>query len=297
MDFKDKQMREKIAVFGGKGSLVGIASEPESGVKTDIYPGIIFLNSGLLHRVGPNRLYVNLARNLALAGFVAMRFDLSGIGDSQRTDSLPYEESAINDIRLAMNFLSETYGIRSFLLIGICSGADNAFQAARIDPRVVGIVMVDGFSFTTAGYIMSSYLKSLLKFQSWRRLLSGKSEILQFIKAKLTFLYSSDLGDSEPMWPVPNTDDIRAGITILAENGLDLYFIFSAGGGAHYNFKRIYAKTIASLAELQRIHVKLFENTDHLFSPLYVQESLVKAITGWIVHATRRKNKLIQMTI
>jgi hypothetical protein len=282
-------MREKVAVFGGRGSLVGIVSEPESGVKTDNYPGIIFLNSGLLHRVGPNRLYVNLARNLALAGFMAMRFDLSGMGDSQRMNNLPFEESAINDTKLAMNFLSETRGIQSFLLIGICSGADIVFQAARIDSRVVGIVMVDGFSFTTPKYIMSSYFKSLLKFRSWKRLISGKSEILQFIKAKLTFLHSPDLGDSEPIWPVPNIDDIKGGIIILAEKDVDLFFIFSAGGEAHYNFKKIYAKTIESLAELQRIRVKLFENTDHLFSPLYIQESMVKAITGWVVHATSEK--------
>ena len=74
-------MKDEVAVFGEKGSLIGVVSLPDKNREIINGPGIILLNSGLLHRVGPNRLYVKIARNAATSGLVAFRFDLSGIGD------------------------------------------------------------------------------------------------------------------------------------------------------------------------------------------------------------------------
>ena len=45
-------------------------------------PTIFFLNAGVIDHVGPAGLWVRLARQWAEAGFRAIRFDLSGNGDS-----------------------------------------------------------------------------------------------------------------------------------------------------------------------------------------------------------------------
>lgn len=288
-------MREKIAIFGERGSLVGIVSEPENGLKSNGSPAVVLLNSGLLHRVGPNRLYVKIARGLAAAGIPALRFDLSGIGDSQRTGNLSQEESAIRDVKLAMDFLSQTRGIQSFILTGICSGADNAFQTACVDPRVIGIVMIDGFSFATTGYILNSYLKLLLKWRSWQRLISGKSDILRFIKEKLKSPVTDDADQIDPYWPAPDNKQVIAGFNALAKKGVELCFIYSSGGAAHFNYKKFYANTLKSLSQFNRIQIKVFEGTDHLFSPLYIQESLVKAIRNWVMQVPAKQNLQIKM--
>src|SRR5689334_20064244 len=69
---------ENAIVFGGDVRLVGIVTTPAE-TRAD-RTGVILLNAGVVHRVGPNRLYVTLARRLAQAGLTVLRFDHSGIG-------------------------------------------------------------------------------------------------------------------------------------------------------------------------------------------------------------------------
>ena len=75
-------LNEEAVVFGKVENLVGIVSEPTDGEANGNEPAFVLLNAGLVHRVGPNRFYVTLARELAKAGHVTLRFDYSGVGDS-----------------------------------------------------------------------------------------------------------------------------------------------------------------------------------------------------------------------
>jgi hypothetical protein len=54
-------------------------------------PAVMFvlLNAGAVHRQGPFRLYVHLARRLAALGFSCVRFDQPGIGDSLQAAERP----------------------------------------------------------------------------------------------------------------------------------------------------------------------------------------------------------------
>jgi alpha/beta superfamily hydrolase len=285
VDIKGWWMREKIAVFGEKRSLIGIVSEPEPAARASGQPAVVLLNSGLLHRVGPNRLYVKIARQLASAGFTVMRFDLSGLGDSQRAHNLPPEVSAIQDAKHAMSFVSETRGARSFFLMGICAGADNAFQTARSDPRVAGIVMIDGFAFPTAGYTFKSYLDLLLKPRSWQRLISGKSDIWRLLKEKLTASSSGDADYAEPLWPVPDDEQVST----LLRKGVEVCLIYSSNGEAHYNYEKTLARKMRSLIENNRLQVEVIKDSDHLFSPLHIQKQLVDVIQNWAVRVTAKR--------
>jgi len=72
-------MIERVLRFGDSDNLIGIHTSSAASSKR---PGIVLVNSGVVHRAGPNRLYVNIARQLAAVGYPVLRFDLSGIGDS-----------------------------------------------------------------------------------------------------------------------------------------------------------------------------------------------------------------------
>src|SRR5262245_2725973 len=111
--------------------MVGLLSEPDPGVGHPARPAVILLNAGIVHRIGPARNMVEIARLLAQAGFLAMRFDLSGIGDSDtRRDGLSMEEHAVIDVGQAMDYLHRTKAVSRFVLMGLCSGADNGFRVA-----------------------------------------------------------------------------------------------------------------------------------------------------------------------
>ena len=76
-------MREKVLTFLNNSPLVGIMTEPDAERQMERKPAVLFWNAGFLHRVGPYRLYVDMSRKLAAMGFWAVRFDLSGKGDSK----------------------------------------------------------------------------------------------------------------------------------------------------------------------------------------------------------------------
>ena len=57
-------MSEEIITFGKTRALVGILHKPVGPAPRADLPAVLLLNAGLLHRVGPNRLYVKIARQL-----------------------------------------------------------------------------------------------------------------------------------------------------------------------------------------------------------------------------------------
>ena len=66
-------MKENVAIFGQPKSLIGIITEPEDKASTKKMPAFIFLNAGVIHRIGANRLHVRMARELAEMGFCGFR--------------------------------------------------------------------------------------------------------------------------------------------------------------------------------------------------------------------------------
>ena len=180
-------MRENAFLFGSGQGLAGIVTEPSNqsqpGVPANL--GVVFLNAGVIHRVGPSRLYVTLARELAGLGCVAARFDHSGVGDSSvRRDGLPFEESAIAEAREAMDWLQKTRGVDRFVLAGLCSGAVTSFEAAVVDERVVGVAMINPQGFDQSpewnAYVLNRgrtrrYLsRSIFSARSWWNAVTGR---------------------------------------------------------------------------------------------------------------------------
>jgi len=134
---------EQIARFGIRQNLNGIFAEPRGGRHAD-KPAIVILNSGVVHRIGHHRMYVTMARMLAAAGYPVLRFDFSGIGDSaSRSESLEPDAAAMADIVSAVDWLSETRGIKTAVLLGLCSGADIALKYGHTDDRIVALVLLD----------------------------------------------------------------------------------------------------------------------------------------------------------
>lgn len=96
---------------------------------------ILLFNLGGDRRTGPSRLWVDLGRNWATKGIRVLRMDLNGLGDS---DPLPgadrysiYPPCGIENVISATQFLCPD-DPSSVLMIGACSGAYHAAEAAMI---------------------------------------------------------------------------------------------------------------------------------------------------------------------
>ena len=143
------QWRERAVEFGAAQSLRGIVT---MGVSTREANGVFLIqvNAGVIHRVGPNRLTVKLARELAPDFLPSLRFDFSGLGDSPtRTDTTSIDDAIALDMNEALGFLGEAYGAERFVTMGLCSGGREAFRAAYRDPRVRGAILIDPYAYQT----------------------------------------------------------------------------------------------------------------------------------------------------
>jgi pimeloyl-ACP methyl ester carboxylesterase len=172
--------------FGREGTLFGVVTEPASAPAGQPRCAALLPNAGVVHRVGPNRIYVAAARRLAACGFTVVRFDLSGLGDSPaRRDALPFDQASQDEVRQVMDDL-ERDGITTFVIAGLCSAAVIAFRAAVADERVLGAVLINpqGFDHSTAWntYVTNRALArqywrhKLFRPESWRRAVSGRSD-------------------------------------------------------------------------------------------------------------------------
>ena len=115
-------LHERAVRFGAHGTLIGIVTPPPAGVTP--HTAFAFLNAGVVHRVGPNRMHVTAARRLAARGFLCVRFDLSGLGDSSsRRDATPVDHAVVLETTEVLSTLQREYGVGRFVLAGLCSGA------------------------------------------------------------------------------------------------------------------------------------------------------------------------------
>jgi len=149
-------LTETTCQFGDHRQLVGVVSEPATSARRI---GLVLVNAGVVPKLGPFRIYVLLARRLAGAGIVTLRFDLGGLGDSQQGyANQPLKARTTLEIRAAVDHLTERYSLDSIVIGGLCSGAEDAFAYAETDPRIKGVVLIDPFSYRTPGWTWRNML-------------------------------------------------------------------------------------------------------------------------------------------
>lgn len=277
-------MRERAALFGS--SLVGVMSEPD-GPSPDGRPAFIFVNALLIHRAGPNRLYVKIARALANLGFVALRFDLSGRGDSEtRTDGLAVEESSVVEIQEAMAYLSRVKGVRTFVLLGLCAGAHDTFRCASAEPRVVGAALIDPYVFPTLQYYLRYYARRLMNVSSWRNTLSGQNAIGRRLQALWARRDPAALRPTAEM-AVPDAAVKAATAAALAriiDRGTRLLLVFS-GSVDTFNYRSQFAHSFPGVNFRDRVTVEYYPEADHTFTRRSHQELLTNTVLGWVERA------------
>ncbi len=186
-----RQFQEHIAIFGRTRNLVGILTQPitDHGPRK---PAVIILNSGVIHRVGHHRMYVVMARQLAAAGHLVLRFDFSGIGDSgSRSDSLEPRAAVLADISEALDWLAQTRGATEAILLGLCSGADIALRYGHADSRVVGLMLLDPTIPPTWHFYWHYIRRRVTNMNSWQTFLRGRGRIWGDLVERLSVMFST----------------------------------------------------------------------------------------------------------
>ncbi len=295
-------MKETAFIFGRQRSLVGVFTEPEEASYGQL--AVILLNAGLIHHVGPNRLYVRLARHLAKQGLAVFRFDLSGTGDSgARTDHLPFEQGIIDDARQAMDKLTTAYGIKHFIFMGHCSGAAQSFVMALEDERVVGAVLInpaaerqDWHEYDrrrkVQRYYQNYYGKQVLTDRDrWRRFLSGETDyrsvFMNLLNGVLWSKITTVLFKARSKFETkmtkndPIQERVIKGLKQLGDRQSSVLFIYSAGSSGLERLQVMLGKEFNVLINVNQIRLVTIEGTDHTFTLRHSQDCVLEVIEEW----------------
>lgn len=297
-------MKEKVVMLGREQDLVGIVTEPED-IANSTLPAVLLLNAGLIHRIGPNRLYVKLARRLAQLGHLVLRFDLSGVGDSRaRTDTSSVEQRILEDVSQAMDYLTEAYGTQRFISMGHCAGAFISLWAAQQYPRVLGIVLInaeggdDGWNDYDHKRKMSRYYQNyytrgtLTDRQKWMKLLTGRANYASLfrnvfrdmlwnavsarffkLKRRVTGVHTAE--------SAPQIAQMGTAMRALVEQRCSLLIIYSQGSSGLERTRLILGSDLRQLSASGYVEMKIIPQSDHTFTLLASQENLLHVIGSW----------------
>jgi pimeloyl-ACP methyl ester carboxylesterase len=265
--------RDEVVRFGSDDQLVGIVSRGESAGTTSV----VLLNAGVLHRIGPHRLHVTLARRLAEIGFPTLRLDLGGIGDSVVSGNAPtFRESAVADTRLAMSGLSAS----RFIVFGICAGADNALATALADDRVKGIILVDPHVYATRRSQLRGIRKKLAAMGSRETLAWAGRVIDRRVRERVAKFRQPFTDEPAAGREPPPVADYRMQFGALVERGVQILNIYSGIHGAKYNHEDQVFETFPELRG--RIDRVFYPHSNHTFTELEAQAELLAYVTSWI---------------
>jgi hypothetical protein len=267
-------MKESVVTFGEDVSLVGVLCEPEERAPNAVV--VVMSNVGLNHRVGPSRVWVELARRLAKEGIPSFRFDASGLGDSApRHDRLDDVERAVLDLRTALDWLSANVG-DGFVLVSLCSGTDNAHPISARDARVKAAIFIDGYNYPTLRFHFERDVLRWVSPHRWRR----------FLRRRFPEKFGLEVdarGRPDEIFKreFPERSRFENDLATMVDRGMHLLFIFS--GETNYAYRDQFWDWLERKDWNGRITVEYRPRANHTFTFLEERSALLELVVRWIL--------------
>lgn len=278
-------MSEVTITFGSDRHLVGTLSMPDTAAGGGGGLAVLLLNAGVIHRIGPHRFNVKLARELARRGLVTLRLDLSGQGDSRLPASpLPFERQAVADLQAAMDHVQRLCGIDRFVIAGICSGAQNGLAAAEADPRVTGLWLLDAYMYPTP---RTRWVRYRLQLQTrWF------ATLMSWTRSALTLVARRVIGLLRPTArPQPRVDYGHRAPTReafadllnrLTQRGVKVHMTYTGSMLWNYNYPEQLRDAFAGEAFLDHVQCDFLPEVDHTATLLASQRRLTASLCDWL---------------
>jgi hypothetical protein len=245
----------------------GLLSGPRMGEERSVC--LLLFNAGFIHRSGPFRLHVRLARQLADAEVASFRFDAPGLGDALARSDKPLLET----VRTAMDILQARHGYSRFVVGGLCSAADLGWQVALDDARVVGVLSIDGLARMGWWYRLAKLRRVLGKPPSvWVQ------RLLRRVRAPapaLASIAADDLRD----WPQPGSEPAQ--MAALVARGVQMFFLYTGGAG-YFLHPGQFAETWGRSSRAPTVEVEHWPQCDHTFFAESDRRRLIERIADWM---------------
>lgn len=271
-------MSERIIQFGDEGRLQGMLSDQ---ARIEGLPVLLF-NAGVIHRIGAHRLNVKLARALNSIHRMTFRFDLSGLGESAPAPPGDgYEAQSIADISAAVDVLTTESGAASVVCIGMCSGADNSYQAALADPRISHLILLDPYAYANEGAARADMIARVTSPDRWARKLGG-----MFSGGARNRDDTEDAAQDEERYeqgrPVPDLEEFGGDLKRLTDRGVKILIVYTGLVRALIMKPDHFFQTFDQFDFGGNIDVQTIPYTDHTFTQISAQKELSDHIVTWL---------------
>lgn len=304
-------MIENTITLGPGGRLVATLCRPSphSGNTADALSdsarkvAFVLMNAGIIHRIGPHRMNVKIARRLAKAGIASIRLDLSGLGDSDRNaDDVAYGAQSVLDIQAAMDALTAECGVTAFALFGLCSGTINSFAAAAADERVIGLYLMEPYVYPT-WRTQATYLgMRLKKYLEAGRFIQGIRKLGEAIPRKILSRFASKAtgtnvdndtnGNKGATFFLgqPTAPDFSAMLMKLANRGVSVCLVYAGSTFQHFNYQTQFEDAFRSLKGSDRVRCEFMSDADHTLTRIAAQHDFLSRIESWARSLLRERH-------
>ena len=309
----DAGLSERPVQFGVEVQLSGIVTEPGPGQSRQ--RAVVLVNAGGDYHVCVGRLYVSLARCWARTGYIVLRMDLAGLGDSDtrlgRPDNDIFPAAAVDDISAAIGFLQQQYGVGDVTVAGLCSGAYHALQAAIRGLSLNRILLVNPENFfpplganlrdvqlseaVSAGSVYGERMRS---FKYWKKVLTGHADVWRIAKVytlRIRLALTARLRDILRYAHIHLPNDLGWQLERIAARGVQTMIVFARGEPGIELLRIEGGSALERLGQGFRVH--MIDGADHMFSRAESRAILQKVLSEELFTSSGRKMAADQAAI
>ena len=253
----------------------------------EIKAGIIFVHAADGNRLGPHRMFVELANKLKDIGIASLRFDMRGCGDSSGPLAGGDINPDIEDLLNAITFFTSKYNPPQIFLFAISRGARVSISAlAKHSIPVSGAVLLStpfaGSKAAAKNFFnrLKEYLYKFSNIESLKKLISGKADLKQIAKT-LAFALNSQKRYRT------NTDSFVTRCPLL--------FIYGSkdpiAQGSSLHYRRICEKFNISIKTAD------IKNANHSFFHYHWKEQITEMTENWLMQNINEKENDAEMPL
>lgn len=249
----------------------------------------LFLNCGANPHTGWRRMTVDHARVLAEHGIASLRIDTTGIGDCPAPIDFGeriYTQAQTSDVVAAVDWLAGQ-GRTKVSVIGVCSGAFQAFHAVIRDPRIEQAIIVNLVVFTrdparSVSDLIKYYSRSnkeyfsrVLDRDGLIKLLKGQAPVRKLFSVVLGRI--ADSAKRKRAWLLQALfgkkvlSEPQKRLAELAARGTRISFVTSVGDLAEDELTKYFGRNCVGLRAYDNVTWSRIQNADH---NLTTQESV-----------------------
>jgi pimeloyl-ACP methyl ester carboxylesterase len=301
-------MESVVRIDTGASAMFGIVSRETRGVLgSGVKRGVVMLNSGSVHQIGPNRLWVEMARRWAARGITVLRLDLSGLGNSPARPGQPenvvYSPEAMIDIRVALAHMRKEEGIDECHLLGLCSGAFHAFAAATRGADVASSIMINPLTYSwdysappdilTEYEILENskrYRRKIFSPDSWLRLVRADLDLRMIggiVSRAVIGQTKRSIANLKRLLGGSPSNGLEVALNAAARDDVTLRFVFSEGHTGQEILRRDGRQTLANLLASGKASLDFVSGANHTFTGVETRRQLIVILDRLMIDEAR----------